>query len=154
MSKRLAVLRHSKAVQVLGLADHERSLAERGRGDAAAMGGYLRSSGVVPDQVLCSTALRTRETLDGLALGDVPVAFERGIYIGDGYDLLTLIQITEDDVDTLLLVGHNPAVHELVLVLSGESVPEFPTSALAVIEMEDWSVSGGRLLDYRTPKTI
>ncbi|GAB3660278.1 histidine phosphatase family protein [Actinocorallia lasiicapitis] len=153
MAKRLLVLRHSKAAQVLGLADHERPLAERGRADAAAMGDFLRREGLLPDQVLCSTALRTRETLDGLAL-DAPVSYERGIYVGDGYDLLTLVQITEDDVDALLLVGHNPAVHELAVILGGGEVTDFPTSALAVIELADWSVSGGELLDYRTPKTI
>ncbi|GAB2822986.1 histidine phosphatase family protein [Actinocorallia aurea] len=153
MKKRLLVLRHAKAEVGFGLADHERPLAERGLRDSAAMGAHLKEEGLIPDLVLCSTALRTRQTLEGLAL-DAPVSYERGIYTGDGYDLLTLVQITPAEVGTLLLVGHNPAVHELVVVTGNEPVEEFPTCALGVVELEGWESHGGALLAYRTPKTL
>jgi phosphohistidine phosphatase len=151
--RRLLVLRHAKAEVGLGLADHERPLAERGRRDAAAMGGFLRAEGLEPDLVLCSTALRTRQTLEGLGL-DAPVRFERSIYTGDGYDLLTLVNLVEEEFRTVLLVGHNPAVHELVIIAGNASVEEFPTCALGVIELEEWRARGGVLLDYRTPRTL
>ncbi|MCD0450605.1 histidine phosphatase family protein [Actinocorallia sp. API 0066] len=154
MNKRLLVLRHAKAEAGFGLADHERPLAERGLRDTAEMGAHLRAEGLRPDLVLCSTALRTRQTLEGLGLDDVPVSFERGIYTGDGYDLLTLVQITPAEVGTLLLVGHNPAVHELVIITGNEPVAEFPTCALGVVELAGWESHGGSLLSYRTPKTL
>ncbi|MDX6742553.1 SixA phosphatase family protein [Actinocorallia sp. A-T 12471] len=153
MNKKLLVLRHAKAEVGLGLADHERPLAERGLRDSAAMGAHLKREGLLPDLVLCSTALRTRQTLDGLAL-DAPVEFTRGIYTGDGYDLLTLVQITPEEVGTLLIVGHNPAVHELAVITGNAPVAEFPTCALAVVELESWESHGGTLLAHRTPKTL
>ncbi|ROO90951.1 phosphohistidine phosphatase [Actinocorallia herbida] len=153
MNKRLLVLRHAKAEVGFGLADHERPLAERGLRDAAAMGAHLKKEALLPDLVLCSTALRTRQTLEGLGL-DCPVSFERGIYSGDGYDLRTLVQVTPEEVGTLLLIGHNPAVHELVVITGDEPVAEFPTCALGVVELESWESHGGTLLAYRTPKTL
>jgi len=156
MSKRLLVLRHAKAEAGLGLADHERPLAERGLRDSAAMGDFLRARGLLPDLVLCSTALRTRQTLERLRL-EAPVRFERAIYTGDGHDLLELVHLAgaeAEDAGTILLVGHTPAVHELVITTGNESVEDFPTCALGVIELESWAAHGGGLLDYRTPKTI
>jgi Phosphohistidine phosphatase SixA len=58
----LVVLRHAKAVHTLGLADLDRTLTDRGRRDAAAAGAWLRAQGLLPAQVLCSPAQRTRET--------------------------------------------------------------------------------------------
>lgn len=152
-AKRLLVLRHAKAEVGLGLADHERPLAPRGRRDAVVMGDHLRAEGWEPDLVLCSTALRTRQTLEALGLS-APVRFERSIYTGDGQDLLTLVNLVEEECGSVLLVGHNPAVHELVVTVGNEPVEDFPTCALGVIELADWQARGGRLLDYRTPKTL
>lgn len=152
MTRTLLILRHAKAAQVLGLADHERPLAERGRSDSIATGDYLRKHGLLPDLVLCSTSLRTRQTLEGLAI-DAPVSYERIIYRNDVDDLLTLVQATGDEVGTLLLIGHNPAFHELAIELSGEQIDYFPTSALAVIELASWADGHGRLVSHRTPKT-
>lgn len=152
MTRTLLVLRHAKAVQVLGLADHERPLAERGKSDAIATGHYLREQGLLPDLVLCSTSLRTRQTLGGLAI-DAPVSYERIIYGNDVDDLRTLVQVTGDEVGTLLMIGHNPAFQELAIALTGEQIDYFPTSALAVIELASWSDGHGRLVSHRTPKT-
>ncbi len=150
------MLRHAKAEVGLGLIDHERPLAERGLRDAAAMGDHLRAEGLEPGLVLCSTALRTRQTLEGLRL-DAPARYENVIYTGDGHDLLDLVHVTGaefEEVETLLLVGHNPAVHELAIIAGNEQVEDFPTCALAVIELESWQSHGGTLLSYRTPKTL
>jgi phosphohistidine phosphatase len=151
VTRTLLVLRHAKAVQVLGLADHERPLAERGRSDAIATGDYLREQGLLPDLVLCSTSLRTRQTLEGLAI-DAPVSYERIIYGNDVDDLRTLVQVTGDEVGTLLMIGHNPAFQELAIALTGEQIDYFPTSALAVIELASWSDGHGRLVSHRTPR--
>ncbi|MEO5877171.1 MAG: histidine phosphatase family protein [Streptosporangiaceae bacterium] len=152
MSKILLVLRHAKAAQVLGLDDHERPLTERGLADARGVGDHLREQSLLPDRVLCSTSLRTRQTFDALAI-DVPVSYERGIYANDVADLRTLIRVTGDDVGVLLLIGHNPSFHELAVELTGQRIESFPTSALAVIEMVSWEDGDGGLTAVRTPRT-
>ncbi|WP_395104797.1 SixA phosphatase family protein [Actinomadura sp. SCN-SB] len=152
----LIVLRHAKAAAGPGLPDIDRPLNERGRRDAAATGEWLRNGGLTPDAVLCSTAVRTRQTLVGLALTTSEVAYESRIYDNDPDVLLDLVRGTGDEVRRLLLIGHNPSVHLLVHDLAGEGPRDFPTSALAVIDIAGtWSDArkgGGSLITYRTPK--
>ncbi|MFC6884173.1 MULTISPECIES: SixA phosphatase family protein [Actinomadura] len=153
---KLIVLRHAKAAAAIGLPDHERPLADRGRRDAAATGDWLRSNDLVPGQVLCSTTVRTRQTLELLAL-DAETGFESRVYDNDPDDLLALVRENgRDDVGTLMVLGHNPSVHQVVHGLAGESPDAFPTCALAVIEVpgpwsETWPGTG-TLLTTRTPK--
>jgi phosphohistidine phosphatase len=152
---KLIVLRHAKAVAGLGLADIDRPLADRGRRDARATGDWLRENGLEPDQVLCSTAVRTRETFDGLGLR-APVEYSARIYDNDAVTLFALIRGVADDVGTLLLIGHNPAFHQLVYDLVDDAPEAFPTCAVAVIELPaPWygtEPGTGTLLAYRTPK--
>jgi phosphohistidine phosphatase len=137
----LVVLRHAKAAQEPGLADEDRPLTGRGRRDAAAAGAWLREAGLIPGLVLCSPARRTRETWQhlGAALAGPggpasgpAVTCDRRLYTGDATGLLGIITQTPAEVGVLLLVGHNPASHQLVYDLSGEC-ESFPTAALAVI---------------------
>src|SRR5262249_28304606 len=105
----LILLRHAKAANPDDYStDIERPLSPRGHRDAAAAGSRLRDEGLRPDAVLCSTAVRTRETLRELGLGDVPVGYERRIYVGPAADTLELLRSVEADVATLLIIGHNP----------------------------------------------
>lgn len=150
----LIVLRHAKAVTGLGIPDVDRTLNDRGRRDAAATGDWLRAHGHVPDLVLCSTAARTRETLDRLAL-DAEVSFEPRIYDNDPEVLVALLNEVPDGVERVLLVGHNPAVHQLVHDLTGQEPERFPTCALAVIELPGpWADVRpvGELVMVHTPK--
>ncbi|TDD72826.1 histidine phosphatase family protein [Actinomadura darangshiensis] len=151
----LIVLRHAKAVAGLGMSDIDRTLNDRGRRDAAATGDWLRANGLVPGHVLCSTAARTRETLDQLAV-DAAVSFEPGIYDNDPDHLRTLVGEAPEDAARLLLVGHNPSVHQLVHDLTGEAPDAFPTCALAVIELPgpwtDVRPGLGTLRTVHTPK--
>ncbi|WP_207400491.1 SixA phosphatase family protein [Actinomadura roseirufa] len=151
----LIVLRHAKAVAGAGIPDIDRTLNDRGRRDAAATGEWLRANDLVPGLVLCSTAARTRETLDGLAL-DAEVRFEARIYDNDPEDLLALVAEAPDEAGRVLLVGHNPAVHQLVHDLTGEAPEAFPTCALAVIELPgawaDARPGAGTLTTVHTPK--
>ncbi|HEX3826940.1 MAG TPA: histidine phosphatase family protein [Sporichthyaceae bacterium] len=145
MTRQLIVLRHSKAERG-AYADHDRPLTARGRRDALAAGRWLAEHDVKPDLTLCSTAARAKETwaLAAMELGDgVPTTFERDIYSGDVDELLACIRDTSDDVRTLLMVGHNPTLQDLVLTLAGAGDPEpiaaarhdFSTSALARLEL-------------------
>ncbi len=152
----LIALRHAKAAAGPGLADIDRPLTDRGRRDAAATGEWLRGAGLAPDLVLCSTAVRTRETLDGLAFATGEVSFESAIYDNDPETLLSLVRETGDEIETLLLVGHNPSVHQLVHDLTRSAPESFPTCALAVIDVpggwtEAWPGTGD-LITFRTPK--
>ena len=117
------------------------------------MGRWLRTNGDVPDQVLCSTARRARETWqlarDGLG-ADPPVSFERRVYQASPEALLDLARAVPSAVAILLIVGHDPAMHELALMLArpvsaggSDVVPpatfdqmraKFPTAAVAVLE--------------------
>jgi phosphohistidine phosphatase len=140
----LLVLRHAKAVHVEGIADLDRELTGRGRRDAAAAGGWLRESGLLPDRVLCSSSARTRETWQEVsaALGPpaagAAVSFESRLYYAGVGRLLDAVREVDASMRTVLLVGHNPAVHDLVNGLTGAAGLSFPTCALAVL-----SVPGG-----------
>lgn len=149
----LIVLRHAKAATPLGTPDIERPLAGRGRKDAEKAGDELRAAGLAPDLVLCSPSLRTRQTLDGLGI-DAPVEYEPRVYDNDAEEILDLLRGQAGD--TLLLIGHNPSMHQLVFGLSGGAEARFPTSATAVIGFEgDWAdlwPGVGRLVSLWTPR--
>lgn len=150
----LILLRHAKADSPPGVPDAERPLAARGRRDARAAGAWLRSGGHLPDQVVCSTALRTRQTLAALGI-DAPAGFDERIYANDAGEILALVREQPDETATLLLVGHNPSVQRLVFDLSGGAGDGFPTCATAVIEFDGaWSdlwPGAGRLAALWTP---
>lgn len=152
----LLVLRHAKAVTGFGTPDHERPLADRGRHDSAALGDHLRSAGLHPDLVLCSTARRTRETLQGLALDGSAVQYEEDIYDNEPEVLFDLIRQTDAGIGMLLVIGHNPSSHQLVHDLTGDGPDAFPTCAMAVIDVPAWPEvrpGTGTLTATWTPKT-
>jgi phosphohistidine phosphatase len=168
---RLMLLRHAKAERAQGgERDHERRLAERGRRDAPILGAYMKKHGYQPDAVLVSTSKRTRETwsLVAEALGGKPkVEFEERVYEATPEDLLQVVRETGGRTRTLLVVGHNPSLHELALNLIATGHIEarqqlqegFPTSALAVIEfaVDRWDrvhPQSGRLEHYVTPRSL
>ncbi|MFF4603024.1 SixA phosphatase family protein [Streptomyces sp. NPDC001339] len=157
--RRLVVLRHAKSAWPPEVADHDRPLARRGLRDAPAAGRWLRTADCVPDLVVCSTAARARQTWE-LAAAQLParpaVRHEPCLYGADPAALLAVVRETPPDVGTLLLVGHNPAVQDLVLLLAHEALSDalertrekFPTCAIAVLAQQDaWpAVAPGRAL--------
>jgi phosphohistidine phosphatase len=130
--KTLIVLRHATAAQMPGLADHQRHLTADGEREAREAGELIRP--LKPGLVVSSPAKRTRQTAKLLGL-DAAIEFERDIYEAYADELLQLLRRTDPDVDTLVLVGHNPAVHELVMILTGAPDEGFPPGAYAVIEL-------------------
>ncbi|MEV6651712.1 histidine phosphatase family protein [Streptomyces sp. NPDC051219] len=143
-SVRLIVVRHAKAARP-DVPDVERPLAPRGRRDAPAVGRWLRDHACAPDMVFCSPSRRTRETWE-LALphlGTAPqVVYDARVYHGDGDDLLEVVREAPQSCRTVLLVGHRPAVQELVLELAREEDnphlgavrDKFPTAGVAVLK--------------------
>jgi phosphohistidine phosphatase len=151
----LIVVRHAKADSPLGTPDADRPLSPRGRRDARAAGDELRAGSRRPDRIICSTALRARQTLAWLEL-DAPTVLEPRVYGGDVEDLLDLLREQVDDPEVLLLIGHNPSLHQLVLALTDAPEDGFPTSGTAVITFDGtWSKLApgtGRLVSMWTPR--
>jgi phosphohistidine phosphatase len=136
--KHLWLLRHAKSSwDDPGLADHDRPLAPRGRKAAKRIARWA-SDRVRPDLVLCSTALRARSTLELVwdGLGNPEVEIESGLYDATAADLLALLCGVDDGVAELLLVGHNPALHELAGLLAPPGPEAFPTGALTGLRLE------------------
>lgn len=142
--KRLIVVRHAKATHKPGFADADRPLTTRGRRDATAAGEWLRGQQLMPEMVLCSAARRTRQTWDQLAAAladghDVDVDYDERLYEADDDDVLDIVGATPDDVQTLMIVGHNPAMQQVASVLTSQPDLAFPTTAIAVIDLGGWA---------------
>jgi len=141
-SKRLYLLRHAKSNwDDPELADHERPLAPRGQRAAKAIATHIAAEGIEPALVLCSSAVRTRETLDRItpALGSPEVEVEDGLYGAGAGALLERLRRVPDSVSSVMMIGHNPGIEELALELAGsgddiERVErKYPTAALATL---------------------
>jgi phosphohistidine phosphatase len=166
--RRLVVVRHAKSAWPGGTPDHERPLAPRGLRDAPAAGRALAEAGRLPDLALCSTAVRARRTWElACAQWDAPppVRYEPRLYAADVPELLEVVGETPAEVGTLLLVGHNPGLQELVLELAGGEEGDalervrvkFPTSAIAVLDWygpawRDLAPGGARLTAVTVPR--
>jgi phosphohistidine phosphatase len=142
----LYVLRHAKSSwDEPGLADYDRPLAPRGIDAAARIAEHMRREGVSPELVLCSPAARAKETLSGLgdALGDARVELVRALYEASESDLLAVLHGVEADVASVLLIGHNPSMQRLALLLSSGGAllddlrNKYPTAGLATLEIPE-----------------
>jgi phosphohistidine phosphatase len=117
-AKRLLILRHAKSSwDDPGLDDHDRPLAPRGRKAAAAMAGYLHATGIQPALVLCSSARRAVETLEGVSPGGERL-IEPDLYGASATELIERLRRVPDDIGSVMLIGHNPAMQTLVLRLA------------------------------------
>ena len=167
-AKRLFVLRHAKSSwDNPGLDDHARPLAPRGQRALEVMSAHLKSSGIEPQLVLCSSSRRTRETLEGIAIGGEHL-IEPALYSATCDEVLIRLRGLPDGLTSVMLVGHNPTVHMLVLRLTnhdGSSLPDprrdtvkrkFPTGALATLSFDcawdELAAGRARLEEFVTPK--
>jgi phosphohistidine phosphatase len=172
----LVLFRHAKSAWP-DVPDHDRPLAGRGVRAAPVMGRWLRDAGLVPGQVLCSTARRARETWQfaqaGLAASP-PVTFDGRIYAAAPADLLAVIREVPPATGTLLLIGHNPAIEDLARLLAAAPVgsrtggsdrsdldrmrSKFPTAAIAVLRFGGtWrglAPGRARLTAFVTPRDV
>jgi phosphohistidine phosphatase len=148
MSERtLMLLRHAKSDWSGDEADIDRPLARRGRRQAPDAGRWLAANIDTIDLAVVSPASRARSTWD-LVSAELAVApptrIDDRVYAASEEELLTVLRELPDDVDTVVLVGHNPGIQDLASHLTGEWVP-MPTSALAVITVSgSWSSVGRR----------
>ena len=135
MTKRLLLLRHAKSSwDDASLADHDRPLNPRGRRAASRIGRYLRENDIATDLVLCSSATRTVQTFELLRMRTPPqVLVEDELYGADAAEMLARLRQVQPSARSVLLIGHNPGIHELAVTLGGEheDLTAFPTAALA-----------------------
>lgn len=154
--KRLILMRHAKSDWSGGAAsDFERPLNPRGRAAATALGAWLRDMGLAPDQVLCSSAERTGETLMRLGLdSDTPVQFKRDLYLATHHEIMQALRGATGDC--VLMIGHNPGISIAAaeMVLDAPDHPQFhayPTGATLVADFDvnqwrdaDWGRANAR----------
>jgi phosphohistidine phosphatase len=169
--RRLILIRHSKAERSQpGEQDILRPLVERGRRDAARIGAYMATHGLVPDRVLISPAQRSLETWKHAAgaLRSAPAASPtEHLYNASAHEALAVIKDAPASARTLLVVGHNPGLHELALLLvaSGDIearerlAEKLPTSGLVLVDfpVDAWSElhpHSGRLERFLTPQSL
>ena len=168
---RLMLLRHAKSEKAeAGEVDWERHLNARGQSDAPLVGAYMAHHGLIPDLALISASVRTRETWERI-VGELPSRprekFEERLYNASRAAILAVIKEVAPKVGTLMLLGHNPGVHDVArqLIASGdvearERLNEgLPTSGLVVIDFagDDWRklhAHGGRLMHFITPRSL
>jgi len=155
------LIRHAQATDAPR--DRDRPLSEHGARRAAAIGPWLQRSGIVPDRVLVSPALRAAQTWAAAAVGPEPTVDDR-IYENTVADLLAVLGELPDEVRTVAVVGHNPSIGELAAALDdGEGDASaradlqagFPTGAVAVFAvptpLSDVESGGATLTDFAVP---
>ncbi len=169
MSRELLVLRHAKSDwNSEAEQDFDRPLAKRGRRDAPKVGEWLAGQGLAPEAVVCSPALRTRQTvtavLERLDMADFGVTFDQRLYAANLEALLAVLGDCPLAARRVLLVGHNPGVDDLVLYLSANQPPLtasgklMTTAALAHFALPgDWTRLArgcGSLVQLVRPKEL
>ena len=167
----LTLFRHAKSSWELnGLDDRERPLNTRGLEAAPLMGAFMHKNRIRPELVLCSTAVRTRQTLN-LAITELKpapkVKHEDALYLADPFLLLERVRKTPRTIKHLMIVGHNPGLQILAIELIGDGDPEaikaisdkLPTAGMVVITFDapSWSdvaPGKGHLTHFATPKLL
>ena len=161
--KRIYILRHGKSDWHADYGeDHDRPLAKRGREAAALMGGFLRRIDQIPDRVLSSTARRARHTAEtAIEAGEWSCGRDLidSLYGSSVRSALDLIRSQENECSSVLLVGHQPTLSELIAELTGGAAVRLPTAALARIDFAtpawpDIQPGQGELVWLVTPKLL
>jgi phosphohistidine phosphatase len=164
----LYLLRHAKSSwEDSSLADRDRPLAPRGRRDSKRIAEHLLANGTEPELVLCSTAERARATLELLrpSLACSAIDLEDELYGASADTLLERLRLVPDEVSSVMLIGHNPALQDLALLLAKDGAElerleaKFPTAALATLALTSatWaqlSLGEAVLADWVVPKQL
>jgi phosphohistidine phosphatase len=169
MVRTVVLLRHGKSSwSDSTLADIDRPLAPRGERASRKLAKYIRRKRIQPALVLCSPSLRTRQTLEAVeaSLGKrCVVEVVPQLYVASEQELLEQLQALPESVSSVMVIGHNPGLHNLALVLASRGADlthleeKFPTGALAtlVVRTEGWAALGpctAELVDYVVPRQL
>jgi phosphohistidine phosphatase len=170
--KQLLIFRHAKAAaESHSGTDHDRPLNEQGIAAATFMGRFLADHDLLPDLVCCSDSARTRQTflrMQEQTPERLPVSYQNGLYLASAGDLLDYVNAIPEAAGRVMLIGHNPGMHQLARILCRGGDAEglnaleekFPTAALALVEFPDslrWSQvtpNSGTLKAFWRPKVL
>jgi phosphohistidine phosphatase len=159
----LLLLRHAKSSwDDPALDDHDRPLAPRGRRATGVLAAHIRSEGIQPALVLCSSSTRTLQTLEGIELsGTADVQVEDELYGASEDGLLQRLHEIADATDSVMVIGHNPAIGALARLLARDDADlagKYPTGGLATLEFSgswrDLAPGGNELTRFVTPKGL
>lgn len=166
--KRLGLLRHAKSDwDDASVRDFDRGLNARGRRGAALIGRHIANCGIAWERVIASPATRIRATLAASGLPYAP-NFDDRVYLAEVATLLDLLRHVDGDPASILLVGHNPGLHELLFrlvdpdaegPLLAAAAEKFPTAAFAVLELPiaawaDLQADNARLVELTRPRDL
>ena len=113
--KKLYLLRHAQSQSSFDITDKNRTLTEHGTKEATSLGIYMQQNNIIPEKIICSSATRTRQTLEYLqkSLNIENIEFTDSIYNASTGDIFKEIQNTNNNIQSLLIIGHNPAIHAI-----------------------------------------
>lgn len=163
MSRTLILMRHAKSSwDDFMQPDHARPLNARGRTSAAAMGEWLTDNNYLPDELLCSTAERTRETYARLGVLAATTRYEDALYHAGADVMLGVLQTAQ--ANTVLMLGHNPGIAYFAEMLAHKPAnhprfSDYPTCATTVLsfDIDSWSdvkFSQGTVLNFAIPREV
>lgn len=162
--KKLLLVRHASSDYAgLGEKDIDRSLNERGIQQAHSMASYVKDKGVRPDVVLSSPSRRTHKTalffVDSLGIGENKINLVDEIYEAEPETLLEIIQNTSDDIETLMIVGHNPSIALISSYLSNQIIEQVPTCGVVdlIFQCDEWAdvaKGNGELMGLDAPEKL
>ena len=158
--KNLYLLRHAKSSwDDFALKDFDRPLSTRGIQDAELMGNYFKSKRKVLDLVLSSPSKRTKETLEHFFnKTSQNIIFNETIYHSSEQNIYSVIKDVEKSISSIMIVGHNPSMHEFSESFSGQFIEKFSTCGLASFEFDDeWAnvcEDAGTLIEFKIPSEL
>lgn len=169
--KRLYFMRHAKAHRDSMLGDHELPLNPRGRSACILLAAHIKENNIQPDLILASTAARAQETLKNIlpAMGNnTQTESRKNLYLASAGELFKAINAVDDSVDSLMIIAHNPGIHQICMMLvdyqnSSEKLRNvmvnMPTAGLASfsINTDSWKnvePESGRLEDFISPEDL
>jgi phosphohistidine phosphatase len=161
--KTLLLMRHGKSSwKEDNLPDHERPMRKRGRKCAAKMGELLKEKELVPQTILCSTAVRARQTAEALVKAsgfEGKIEYLDSLYLAEPEVILTTLNSIPDEIERVMVIGHNPALESMVQTLGGK-IKSMPTSAVAcfALPLKSWKVLDsnieGELIEFWKPADV
>ena len=160
--KKIYIVRHAKSSWAdASLNDFDRSLNSRGQKDAPLMGKVFKKNNILPDLILSSPASRAFKTAliisEKIGYPEKKISKEDELYHGNAKDFINIINNVGNNINTLMIFGHNPGFTNLINILSNFDLPNLPTCACVGIEftVDDWkavSAGTGRVIYFEYPK--
>lgn len=163
--KKIIVMRHAKSSwEDADLSDFDRPLNKRGKKDAPKMGKYLKESGLIPERIFCSPALRAKNTalhvIQGLGISEDSLQWTESLYFQGTEAYLDAIRNAGSGLNVVMTVGHNPMTEDFISKLSGRELwKKVPTAAVACFESDaaswkDFTYGSCRLKQFAVPKEL